>query len=572
MRTRRIISTDAMSQMPSSPNIDLLTRAERTEYRETSLHADVLAFLRQLQRRAGPLMRLGSMGTSAEGRDMPVVVLSAHGAFTPGAARQLGLPIVMAMANIHAGEVEGKEALLALAREMTLGPLRPLLDQLTLVLIPNLNPDGNDRISPENRKLDLERLEGQIGPPGGVGTRTTGEGWNLNRDYMKQEAVESNHLARLYHRWWPHLFIDCHTTDGSIHAYDLTYDTAHNPASGHPAPIEYVRRQLLPSVSAAVEKNFGRRGFFYGNYRDQDDPSSGWETYPALPRFGSHYRGLTGRLDVLLETYSYIDFAARVATIRAFLVEIFQYAARHGDEIIAMAERAERETTAAGRQPRVDDLIGINYGVPRRTEDGALVCEWPVYELETVEILAYDRPSVRERRIPGRRLVRYRVPYLARFVPTVSVSRPFGYLVPVPEIAAKLRQHAIDVRVLAADAELDVDAAVVLASEKTVSPDICTGIERFETVLSTRRERRRIRFPRGTLFVPTAQRLGNLVVYLLEPESDDGLARWEFFDRHITLGSPFPAYRLPTPMRLPLTRPGEEVAGARASGMQTEGP
>ena len=92
----------------------------------------------------------------------------------------------------------------------------------------------------------------------------------------------------------------------------------------------------------------------------------------------------------------------------------------------------------------------------------------------------------------------------------------------------------------------------MLAQEKTSSPDICTGIERFETVLNVRRERRRIRFEPGTLVVHTGQRLGNLVIYLLEPESDDGFARWEFFDRDVIIGEPFPVYRVTTPVRLPV--------------------
>ena len=522
----------------------LLTRAERTDYRETSLHADVVRFVRAVARRAPGLVRVGSMGASAEGRDMPVVVVSGHHAFTPAAARRLGRPIIMVQANIHAGEVEGKEALLALMRDLAFGPLRPLLDELTLVCIPILNPDGNDRIAPENRQLDLEALDGQINPPGGVGTRNTGEGWNLNRDYMKQEAIESNHLARLYGRWWPHVFVDCHTTDGSIHAYDLTYDTAHTPLSGHPGPIEYVRTRLLPAVSETVQREHGRRGYFYGNYRDQDDPSSGWETYAGLPRFGSHYRGLTGRLDILLETYSYIDFRARVATIRAFLLEIFRYVAAHAAEVMAVAEEAERETIQRGRDPRPDDMVGINYGAARRDDRGGLVFDWPVHFLEDTTIVAYDRPSIRSRRIPGRRIVSYRAPHYARFIPTVAVPRPYAYLVEPRAIAAKLRQHGIAVAELGEPVELDVEAYVVLAAEKTTSPDICTGIERFETVLSVRKERRRVRFEGGTLVVPTAQRLGNLVVYLLEPESDDGLARWEFFDEHVQVGGLFPVYRI----------------------------
>jgi hypothetical protein len=111
-------------------------------------------------------------------------------------------------------------------------------------------------------------------------------------------------------------------------------------------------------------------------------------------------------------------------------------------------------------------------------------------------------------------------------------------------ILAKLRQHGILVQELAEPVDLDVEAYVVLETEKTTSPDICTGIERFETVLSVRKERRQMRFEAGTLVVPTAQRLGNLLVYLLEPESDDGLARWEFFDPYIHVGGLFPVYRV----------------------------
>src|SRR4051794_33676354 len=62
---------------------DLLTVAERTDYQETSRHADVVAFVRALRRRAPDVVRVGSMGASAEGRDLPVVVLSGRGAFTP---------------------------------------------------------------------------------------------------------------------------------------------------------------------------------------------------------------------------------------------------------------------------------------------------------------------------------------------------------------------------------------------------------------------------------------------------------------------------------------------------------
>jgi hypothetical protein len=222
--------------------------------------------------------------------------------------------------------------------------------------------------------------------------------------------------------------------------------------------------------------------------------------------------------------------------------------------VVEVADRAERETIGAGRDPRPDDLVGVNYGADRRAGDGSLVFDWPVYYLEDAEIVAYDLPSIRRRQIPGRRLVSYNTPHIARFIPTVALPRPFAYVVTEPSIAAKLRQHNVEVAALAAPADIEVEAYIVLSSEKTTSPDICTGIERFETVLSVRKERRRVRFEPGTLVVPTGQRLGNLVVYLLEPESDDGLARWEFFDSSTRVGAPFPVYRIPAPTKLKMKR------------------
>ena len=62
-------------------------------------------------------------------------------------------------------------------------------------------------------------------------------------------------------------------------------------------------------------------------------------------------------------------------------------------------------------------------------------------------------------------------------------------------------------------------------------------------------------FSAGTLVVTTAQRLGNLAAYLLEPESDDGLVVWNFFDRYLTRQwgrgyGLYPVYKLYAPVNL----------------------
>lgn len=539
---------------------ELLTRAEASNYTETSRHADVLAFVDELCRRT-KLARRVDFGQSGEGQPMVALVVSDRGCFTPELARKQKKLIVMVEANIHAGEVEGKESVLALARELTLTKLgKKLLDKLCLVLVPNFNPDGNDRISPNNRKLDVKNLEGQVNPPGGVGTRYTGEGWNLNRDNMKQEAPETRCLAKLYQTWWPHLFIDCHTTDGSIHAFDLTYDTSH---SNEPlfSELRAFNRAFLERVAGQVKKRHGFGSFWYGNYKDEGDPRSGWHTYPALPRFGSHYRGLLGRMDVLLETYSYIGFQRRCDVMKAWLLELFREAARNAKACRAATEAEEARIIARGESPELEQLVGINYGVATRDEKGALVFDYPAYAKpgDEARIEAFDEASISERRFPGKRRRVYTSPHHRTFIPTLAVSTPAAYLVP-EVLASRLEGHGIRFERLDAPRRFTVDSYRVARREETFSPDVAANVPppgqaevplsqkpkpvRFETVLTVAPERTTREFPAGTLYVPTAQRAGTLAVYLLEPHSDDGFSRWQFLDGLTTVGELHPVHRV----------------------------
>ena len=144
-----------MSNHPNAPQ----TRAEATGYQETSRHADVMRFIAELEARGDPRLTVRSFGASPEGRDIPLLILSAQGLQTPEQARRAELPVVLVMNGIHAGEVEGKEASLMLARDLLDGPLGALLEHMVLLIVPLFNPDGNDRIDPANRKLDRQHQE-----------------------------------------------------------------------------------------------------------------------------------------------------------------------------------------------------------------------------------------------------------------------------------------------------------------------------------------------------------------------------------------------------------------------------
>lgn len=521
----------------------LRTVAESSGYTRTSLHRDVQDFLAKLAPRTDR-MRLLSMGTSGLGQDIPVAVLSAERHFDPKSAHASGKPVALVVANIHAGEVEGKEACLALARDITTGPLSRLMERATVLLVPDYNPDGNDRIDVRHRALDMSKLEGQIGPEGGVGTRYTGEGINLNRDYTKQDAVETRRLSALLAAWTPHVVMDCHTTDGSIHGYELTFDTSRNLASCPEGPARFARDRLLPEVAAGLRERTGFRTWFYGNFRDNADPTKGWESYPPLARYGSHFRGLLGSIDVLLEAYSYVDFKTRCAVMSEILVEILDRVGARGPEIVSLVDAARADVVRRGESPGHADLVGIDYGVPVRDASGGVSFRHPGLALFDHDVEAWDLASQVERRVPGRERKTYRSTFYGRYEPTVSVQRPWAYLVPQERrsVLERIASHHIQSLVMTKAAKVQVEGYRVLSREPTASPDV-SHETRTETVFQVDAFPELLSIRPGDVMVPMAQSAANLAIYLLEPHSDDGLARWGFFD-DVAVGATFPVRRL----------------------------
>ena len=490
-----------------------LTRAESSGYTETSRHADVMAFIAALAARDDPRLRILDFGTTPEGRELPLLVLSQGGLSKPEEAHARGLPVVLVICGIHAGEVEGKEGGLMYVRDLLDGAYGDVLSRMTLLVVPLFNADGNDRISPENRKLDIAHFSGQLGPDSGVGTRVNAAGVNLNRDYMRQDAPEMRQLqTRVCHPWNPHLVIDCHATNGSIHRFAMTYDIPHTVESGRREPIDYMREHLLPAVTAAVKKNDGLDSFYYGNFlRDEGGQGMGWITYTHHPRFGGNYRGLTNRLDLLLETYSYLSYAERVRTTYAFLRESLAYVAGHGREIVDLLAGCELPP----------EEISVRYRLEAFPDTTVEVLTREPYTLDGAPIAV-------------------EVPYIGRFVGEHRVQRPLAYAVP-GDIASRLEGHGLRVERFAAAPMLDAEVATVVGQVSSAGREILEANASSYLEADYRRQRRAL--PAGWALVPTEQQRGAIAVYLCEAGSDDGLVACEWIDKP-AVGAEFPAWRV----------------------------
>ncbi|HEY8164584.1 MAG TPA: M14 family zinc carboxypeptidase [Gemmatimonadaceae bacterium] len=512
------------------------TRPELTRYRETSHYADVRKFLDSLRTLGAPL-KFGSIGKTAEGRDIPYVIASRPIVTTPAAAKALARPIVYVQGNIHAGEIEGKDALLALLRDLTFSPKPDALDSIVLIAVPIYNADGNERFAPQS----VNRTE-QNGPEL-VGVRANAQGLDLNRDYVKAEAPETRASLAMFNAWDPDVFVDLHTTDGSFHGYALTYSPSLSPAAVFGGV--YARDSLLPLLRERMRTRDGFEVFDYGNFVSDErglisDSSvhEGWATYDSRPRFGTNYYGVRGRIGILSEAYSHDSLARRIASTYAFVKEILSLVAEKGQAIQSLSARADSQPLAWGHSPDSLQMVAVRSELIASPRSMDVIKEDVVKTADS----AVAQPGVPrgERRSGIYRTIR--MPVYDRFTSTLDRLAPAAYVLAPQEttVVNLLRLHGV--RVERSDSAWTARGETFTIDSIITSPRLFQGHR--EVRLKGTWQRGVQALPPKSFIVSTAQPRGALIVYLLEPESDDGFTTWNFFDADLKKGARFPVSRI----------------------------
>ncbi len=499
-----------------------LTVAEESAWQATARHQDVIHMMKELA--AGDsLARLVSMGTSFEGRDIPLLVLADPPLDTPEAARRSGKLVFYAQGGIHSGECCGKEALLMMARDLLSGSDRALLKNAVVLIAPIYNPDGNERVSPDNRP-------GQAGPVLGMGKRETAQGYDLNRDNIKLDSPEAQALSRLLIEWDPFVFVDTHTTNGSYHQYTLTYDGPVNPA-GDPTVIKFMRERFLPEIGRAVEERTGYRSNFYGNYnRDK----TRWTTYDGRPRFGTRARGIRGVLSILTEAYKYASFRDRVLCTKAFCEEALRFAVLHREDITQLVRDCRQRAVARGRTLDASDLVSIRAAVSRLPQD--------IHLDGWVEVVPEGSDPKRTRPHPTDEKRTYVMEHWGGYTSTLDVVRPLAYVFPrsMKSLAEKLQQHGVIMHEIGRGKELELEVFKVETVER--AKRAYQGHHRVKLKGRTSILKRPLE--KDSYVVPLSQPLGQLIVYMLEPLSEDGLVSWGLLGDDLKEGREYPVHRV----------------------------
>ena len=480
----------------------LLTTPELSNYEKTSTYADVMNFINEVSKNTNKITRI-SMGTSLEGKDIPVLILANPRVSTPAEAKASGKPVIYVQGNIHSGEVEGKEAVQVLLREILHGDKGYLLDNQIILFAPIYNTDSND-------KMEEGRRPSQEDSPKEVGMRPNSQGWDLNRDGMKQEALETKGLIQnIIVPWDPALFVDLHTTNGVWHGYSITWAPSYHTA-GEKAPYDYTWDKILPEVTTEVKKNddlyLGPYGYFYA--QREGWPIKSISTYNHHPRYLVNQFGLRNRMAILSESFAHERLYQRINATYAFVREILEFTNKNGEEILSTNANAE----AAAIQLVKEQGGKVSKGT--RFEMTALEEKIPNYR--AYNHLVYEET---EGNRPGKRYVRKPeivelkdVVNNSAFTPTATAILPKGYLIPAE--FANIAEHLMNngVKVVKLDKNVRATGQVYKATKLELAgrPFEMHNMATLEGTFESASKK----FGKGDYWVDLAQPLANLIFYM----------------------------------------------------------
>ena len=294
-----------------------------------------------------------------------------------------------------------------------------------------------------------------------------------------------------------------------------------------------------------MQSRHGFAVFDYGNFVSDERAlirdstvREAWATYDPRPRFGTNYFGIRGRIGILSEAYSHDTLQRRVASTYAFVSEILSLVAERANAIRSLSRRADRQPLAWGRSPDSLQIVAVRSELAA-TPNAMEVLKEDVDRTGDSSLTQAGVP--RGQRRTGR-IRPVRMPVYDRFVSTLDRTPPALYVI-APEdtaVVSLLRLHGI--RVERSDTAWTARGEAFRIDSIITSPRVFQG--HHEVRLNGRWERGLQRLPAKSFFVSTAQPRGALIVYLLEPESDDGFATWNFFDSRMQKGGVFPVKRV----------------------------
>ena len=501
---------------------DWATPAEASSYRTTPDYDATMRYLRRVAAAAPGQVRIEPFGTTGEGRELDLVIASRDGVFDPAALHAAHRPIVLVQNCIHGGEMDGKDASLALLRDMVITKTEAgLLDRAVFVFIPVYNADGFADLSKYNRI-------NQNGPEL-MGSRGHGTDLNLNRDYMKTQTPETRAFWKMFEHWVPDFFVDDHVTDGADFQYDVTFTIDGGP-DVDPAIASWVNDTVTPELVRDVDQTKDHLASpTYIQLADENDPGKGLAYFPDPPRYSCGSMILENRPGMLVEMHMLKDYRTRVTGNYALLKSLLRVVNRDADKLLAMNAAADARAKQLGEG-------GGEFPLALQWDGNTTPFRFHGYSYTLAKSPISGAQMVTYSHIPQD----YQVPRQSGALANVAVVPPLAYIVPAQWSAVTdvLEAHGVVVQKLTTPWTGPVEqyqcgsmvwqrppfegAHPLFAGEAPPGQGgkfgKCLPVQQTYT------------YPAGSVVVVLNQRLSKVAMHWLEPSAPDSAMAWGFFD------------------------------------------
>ena len=522
----------------AAPNNPWITATEKSGFITTPNYAETMSWFKKLAA-ASPLIKMVSIGKSAEDRDIFMVIATSEKTASATTLKKSGKRLLLVQAGIHAGEIDGKDAGMMLLRDIAFGNKKYLLDSVNFMFVPILNVDGHERSSPYNRP-------NQRGPQN-MGWRTNSQNLNLNRDYAKIDTKEIRAVINVINQYDPLLYMDIHVTDGADYQYDITFG-GHGP-QGYSKNIS---NWLTTKYKVQADKDLLASGHLPGQLLfavNDRDFSEGSVLILGEPRFSDAYGDLRHTASILVENHSLKPYKQRVLGTYVLLESTLKLLAKEG--------RSLKEATISDRAQRVA-TIPMKWKVPQMNTAVSFESQSTLLEKNKTApvpdsmILLGIEAKINRSAITNTDYVEWTgkpvTMKVANFRGTQGielVSRPKGYYVPASayEIIERLKIHGIKMEILKQPKTVAVEMYRIQDAKFQNTENKALPFEGHVQVTGTpKTETRQQLFATGSAYITTNQTLGDLTMILLEPTSPDSYFQWGFLPQIFQLTEYVEAY------------------------------
>lgn len=425
---------------------------------------------------------------------------------------------------IHAGEPDGVNAsLLWLEQWIRAGKPTKSRDGKddfpVIAFIPAYNVGGMMNRSSKSRA-------NQNGPEA-YGFRGSAKNLDLNRDFIKMDAVNSFTFARIFHALDPDIFIDNHVSNGADYPYTLTY-------------ISSMKERLAPTMQALTYESCIPTLKDYCQIENFElfpyveligaTPESGIVAFNDLPRYAMGYASLFHSLSFTVETHMLKAFPQRVQATLSFMNSMIAYAIGHSQEI-------ETARTAAKNWAKNQTIYAYNYQLDEKHVDQirfkGYEAIYPEHPITGLKQLGYDQTQPYEKYIP----------YYNHYQAKDSATVPKYYIVSGQEQALieRLESNQIDLTRITASSIKTIEVSSFIVKDFKAPSKPYEGHFKLQN-LQIDKQLITLELKPGDILIACNQDKANFIHAVLQPLAEDSYLTWNFFDSYLQQKEYFSAY------------------------------